>query len=177
MDPAPRKLWNGTKVAFLAALLAACSHIGHSAYLNSEAYKERWESETRRSAIAALANLNSANSTNDLEQAAGHLGVPLYLTNGDWIVIRVAARYEPHLEVTLAKDSHGAWYETKRKFSGRLSFYRRYRLLSAPGQPVSMTVECLYAEEIEASRTLEDARKGLQAHFGLTPISIGERSR
>jgi hypothetical protein len=91
----------------------------------------RWYSSTRADSISVL---KTAESTNQLTDVVGPVGLFLALTNGSWIAIRYVdshggwALYLPWPVINscaIAKDSGGGWFESDRHFCGNLKYWHR----------------------------------------------------
>jgi hypothetical protein len=91
-----------------------------------------WYSTTR---IKSISVLKAAESTNQLTDAVGPLGLFLSLTNGSWLAIRytdthsgAAVIFWPWAIVcssAVARDSGGGWLESDRHFCGSLKYWPR----------------------------------------------------
>lgn len=142
-------------------------------------YPATWSSSKRRESVRIL---SAAESTNELTNVVGSLGWFVQLTNHQWIAIRYRDTHSGFVgSSAVARDSGGAWFESKRHFCGRFQYWPRLKdqALGEEEQrrmtPEWLTNRVSLADEkggmfpsyremiaIESAPDLESARRALQ---------------
>jgi hypothetical protein len=147
-------------VAAVSLLLAGA--IGYAIYSASIP----WEDSIRRQSVRIL---SAATTSNELQAAVGQYGVLLTLSNGSWIAIRHREMFEPSRALAIARDSDGKWFESRRQFSGGLTYYPLSKLPGTSTRPRQLTPECFELERVASSPTLNEARAEL-LKMNFTPL-------
>jgi hypothetical protein len=85
-------------------------------------------SSQQRAEAESFRVLARARSIQELEQAAGNLGVVLRLRDGGWIAIRYQDSHaDSAWSSAVARDSHGAWFVSTAHHCGRFAAHRLWR--------------------------------------------------
>jgi len=166
------------RILKIIALLGLITGVGFLAYVYL-IYPSTWSSSKRRESVRILL---AAESTNELTAAVGSLGWFVQLTNEQWIAIRYRDTHSGFVgSSAVARDSGGAWFESKRHFCGRFQHWPRLKeqVLGEEEQrkltPEWFTNRVSRADEdggmfpsyremiaIESAPDLESARRALQ---------------
>jgi hypothetical protein len=166
------------RILKIIVLLVIVAVAGFFAYV-SLIYPATWYPSKRRESVRVL---SAAESASELTNAVGYLGWFVQLTNHQWIAIRYRDTHSGFVgSSAIARDSGGAWFESKRHFCGRFQYWPRLKeqVLGEEEQriltPEWFTNRVSLADEdggmfpsyremiaIESAPDLESARRALQ---------------
>lgn len=140
-----------------------------------------WQWRVRKGSVSIL---RAAQSTNELRDAVGYLGIFIPQQNGSWIAIRYRDTHAGRVEsLAIARDSGGGWFESTNHFCGTFLIYQREQAreealrveLSRIGEPDAGNISSNRSErmrildEMHAATSLDDGRKGL-LKLGMVPL-------
>ncbi len=112
--------------------------------------------------------LKNSKTHDELKKAVGPLGIFIQIKDGSWIAIRYTDTHSiPSWSLSIALDSNGKWFESKRHFCGRLRSYRvivkKMELLDKKSIDYDLFMEKHYQElfYVASAPNLKVARKKL----------------